>query len=309
MVLAKSVLCRQSGLAACEWFFRWGTFRTAFHLEFEIRSTQRLCGEANSFVGVVEKLLALAVALGVDVLFSRLAKGDWGVFRRPPAWVVGFCPLEKGLRADRVLCRLLCAPNSGAPHEPEVWLSASRNIVHPVRLRCREINVQSTLGCEVELSARSILFVVHEHRLDYLFRTARNERGYGTRVARSFFANSRNYRMFQFVRQSVPAEAKILLQGIVRGFYCDRAYMWDHPFQRLLNYGEFKEPVELLMRMRELGISHVARMMKVPAGRTLLGYPQYFSDNFHESFRKSYLKPIYRDESYVLFEVVYPNGT
>jgi hypothetical protein len=118
-----------------------------------------------------------------------------------------------------------------------------------------------------------------------------------------------NYRMFQFVKQSLPIEAKLLLQGIVRGFYCDRAYIWDHPYQRLLNYGEFEKPSELLARMRELGISHVARMIRIPPGRTLLGYPQYFADNFHESFRKSYLRPIYRDESYVLFEVVYPNGT
>ena len=44
-------------------------------------------------------------------------------------------------------------------------------------------------------------------------------------------------------------------------------------------------------------------MIKIPPGRVSLGYPQYFGDDFHERFRARYLRLVYRDESYVLFEL------
>lgn len=118
-------------------------------------------------------------------------------------------------------------------------------------------------------------------------------------------AHEGNYRLFQEINRTVPSSGKILLQGIVKGFYCDRSYLWDHP-HRGLNYSDYSSPEELLSRFEELGITHIARMIQIPPGRTNLGYPQYFADPFHESFRKKYLKLIYRDESYVLFEVQYP---
>ena len=47
-------------------------------------------------------------------------------------------------------------------------------------------------------------------------------------------------------------------------------------------------------------------MIRIPQGRVAMGYPQYFTDAFHEAFRQHHLKLVYRDESFVLFEVVYP---
>jgi hypothetical protein len=115
-----------------------------------------------------------------------------------------------------------------------------------------------------------------------------------------------NYRAFQFVDQHLPEDSMVLLQGIVKGYYCERVYMWDHPYQMLLQYGDYKTPEQLLQRMGELGITHVVRMIFVPPGRQAM-YPQYFRDAFHEEFRKKFMKLIYRDESYVVFEMAYPS--
>ena len=115
-----------------------------------------------------------------------------------------------------------------------------------------------------------------------------------------------NYRVFRQVNAQLPDTAKLLLQGIVKGYYCDREYLWDHPHQMVINYREYNTPGSLLERMRELEISHVVRMIQVPPIRVQLGYPQYFADPFHEDFRKKYLKLIYRDQTYVMFEVQYP---
>jgi len=117
-----------------------------------------------------------------------------------------------------------------------------------------------------------------------------------------------NYRVFRAVDRQLPKSAVVLLQGIVKGYYCDRSYLWDHPYQEVINYYEYDTPDKLYQRMQALGISHIVRMMHIPDSRLTLGYPQYFTDaKFHEAFRKKYLKLIYRDESYVLFQVQYPS--
>ena len=117
--------------------------------------------------------------------------------------------------------------------------------------------------------------------------------------------NESNYEAFRFVNESLPADAKILLQGIVKGYYCKRDYLWDHPHQRVINYQDYPNPDLLIQRMEELGISHIVRMIRIPQGR-LYAYPQYFLDEFHESFRMKYLKLLHRDRSHVVFEVIYP---
>ena len=115
-----------------------------------------------------------------------------------------------------------------------------------------------------------------------------------------------NYRLFRYVNENTPQDAKLLLQGIVKGYYCDRDYLWDHPHQAIVHYEEAAGSEHLLEEFRRLDITHVARMINIPRGRVTMGYPQYFADEYHEEFRRRYLKLIYRDESFVLFEVVYP---
>lgn len=120
--------------------------------------------------------------------------------------------------------------------------------------------------------------------------------------------NESNYQAMRFVDTHLPEDSVLLLQGIVKGYYCNRPYMWDHPYQMLLQYGDYKTSKELLARMKELGITHIVRMIYVPPLRTAgVGYPQYFADVQHEDFRKKYLKLLHRDRGYVVFEIVYPS--
>ena len=118
--------------------------------------------------------------------------------------------------------------------------------------------------------------------------------------------NEPNYQAYRFVNKHLPSDAKVLLQGIVKGYYCERDYIWDHPFQMLLQYGDYPTTEALLERMGELGITHIVRMIRIPPGRTHFGYPQYFADVQQEDFRKKYLKLLHRDSGFVVFEVVYP---
>ena len=112
-----------------------------------------------------------------------------------------------------------------------------------------------------------------------------------------------NYGLYKFVNDNLDESAVILLQGIVRGYYCDRQYMWDHPHQDVLRYEKHRTAEELHARMNALHITHVARMINIPPSRTYLGYPQYFRDEFHEEFRKKYLRLVWRDEFYALFSL------
>ena len=113
-----------------------------------------------------------------------------------------------------------------------------------------------------------------------------------------------NYGLFKFVNDNLDENAMVLLQGIVKGYYCDRKYMWDHPYQGVLRYEKHPTAEELYAKMNTLNITHVARMINIPRSRTFLGYPQYFRDDFHEDFRKKYLRLVWRDQFYALFSLV-----
>tara|TARA_B100000686_G_scaffold290815_1_gene318423 strand:+ start:919 stop:2787 length:1869 start_codon:yes stop_codon:yes gene_type:complete len=111
-----------------------------------------------------------------------------------------------------------------------------------------------------------------------------------------------NYRVMEFANSSLPDSAHVLLQGIVKGYYCNRSYIWDHSYSKIVDYSH--RDVKLLYeRFRELGITHVIRMIKIPQSR-IGHFPQYFLDPFHEEFRNKHLKLKYADDDYVLFEVM-----
>jgi len=119
--------------------------------------------------------------------------------------------------------------------------------------------------------------------------------------------NERAYEAFRFVDKHLPEDSVILLQGIVKGYYCERIYMWDHPYQMLLQYADYATSPRLLEKFRTMGVTHIVRMIAIPPSRTEgVGYPQYFADPQHEDFRKKHLKLLHRDRGYVVFEVVYP---
>ena len=114
-----------------------------------------------------------------------------------------------------------------------------------------------------------------------------------------------NYRVFQYANENFPESAVVLLQGIVKGFYLQHTYLWDHRHQPILSYEACRDAEDLLQVMLDHDITHIVRMIQIPRGRLGL-YPQYFTDQLHEAFRRKYLKLVYRDESYVAFEVNYP---
>ncbi len=124
---------------------------------------------------------------------------------------------------------------------------------------------------------------------------------------RSQFLRAReyNYGVFEFANQHVPPGSKVLLQGMVRGFYLDAPYLWDHPHQAVLRYEDYATQQELLDALHALEITHIARVIKVSPGRHAMGFPQYFLDPYHEAFRQKYLKLLYRDQMCVLFEIDY----
>jgi len=114
-----------------------------------------------------------------------------------------------------------------------------------------------------------------------------------------------SYRAFQFINSNLPQSSKVLFQGMVKGYYCDRPYIWgDHPHSGVIDYRQFNSPEQLLGTLSELGISHIVRILNMPPVRLAM-YPDYFRDNFQEEFRKRFLKPLYWDESFIVFEVVY----
>ena len=174
----------------------------------------------------------------------------------------------------------------------EQMIRGSLRRLRPVLLAVVAVTALGNLSLSYLLAARSI---------DHLLSDSTRER--------FLMQSEANYRVFRQVNAQLPENAKVLLQGIVKGYYCDRDYLWDHPHQMVINYRQYNTAPALIARMRELEISHIVRMINLPGIRLELGYPQYFADPFHEAFRKKYLRLIYRDEDYVLFEVKYPVAT
>ena len=173
---------------------------------------------------------------------------------------------------------------------------AAKHMFQALRSRLRvlvQVGFAFTLVCNLALS-----YLLAQVAIDYFISDQSREQFTIQREG--------NYRVFRQVNQNLPASSVVLLQGIVKGFYCDRPYLWDHPHQMVINYGEYDTPQKLIKRMRQLRISHIVRMINIPPIRTGIGYPQYFADPMHETFRKEYLTLLYRDESYALFEVAYP---
>ena len=117
-----------------------------------------------------------------------------------------------------------------------------------------------------------------------------------------------NFRAFQYVNRNLHDGARILLQGIVKGYYCERSYMWDHGHQSYIDYDRLETPEDLLAYLKKEEITHVVRMIDIPEGR-LSYFPQYFQDPYHEVFRKKYLVLVYRDERFAVFRVDYSTGT
>lgn len=115
-----------------------------------------------------------------------------------------------------------------------------------------------------------------------------------------------SYRLATYLNKALPQNAVILIQGDVRGYYFDRPYLWDHPDQAVLIYRDIQTPEQLLGRLETLGVTHIVRLLNMPAIRRGM-YPEYFKEPVHVAFTNRYLKPVYVDGIYALFEINYPS--
>ena len=117
-----------------------------------------------------------------------------------------------------------------------------------------------------------------------------------------------NYAVFQYVNQNTPKSAVVLLQGIVRTYYCDRRFLIDHPWQTVVQYQPFKNADEMYGALRSLGVTHVVRMSPVPPIRLKAGYPQYDRDKLHGEFTRRYLKRLFARNGHVVYEMMSASG-
>ena len=100
--------------------------------------------------------------------------------------------------------------------------------------------------------------------------------------------NESNYEAFRFVNESLPAD-KNSYKALLRDFIVNAIIFGIILTSESSIIKVISNPDLLIQRMEELGISHIVRMIRIPQGR-LYAYPQYFLDEFHESFRMKYLK-------------------
>lgn len=256
-----------------DWFGRYRESMSPWHWTF---------GD----VGAQKSIGPFFVALLPGVLLLR--------WQQPVRWVAAFCLLHYAL----LVFVLHMNPRYGL-----VLLAAAsvlcgcvaRTLAHS---RWRPVGVAATVGLLLSLGMSATF--------SWLLARPVMPVAWGSETRESFLRRAEpTYGLFDFINTNTDPSAHILLQGIVRGFYCERSYMWDHPHQEILRYEDHATPEQLLDAFEELGITHVARMIRIPTSRLWLGYPQYFTDARQEAFRKRYLEPLYQDDRYILFRVRY----
>lgn len=75
------------------------------------------------------------------------------------------------------------------------------------------------------------------------------------------------YRTAEWVRENLPADAKIALYGDTRGFYLDRAYVWADPGHNRAFTRDFRSGAELSRYLKSQHITHVIVNRSNPAWR------------------------------------------
>lgn len=81
----------------------------------------------------------------------------------------------------------------------------------------------------------------------------------------------RTYPAAQWVNTNLPADARIFSASEVRLFYFDRPVVDEVSYYRVERYSDKLKKDEFRMRLRELGITHVMRVLPLHEGSTLGG--------------------------------------
>lgn len=67
------------------------------------------------------------------------------------------------------------------------------------------------------------------------------------------------YPIFAWINQNLSNDARVLIIGDLRCFYCDRDYVWSCPLsQAYINYDLFRSVSDFKNRLKELNITHAA---------------------------------------------------
>jgi len=107
--------------------------------------------------------------------------------------------------------------------------------------------------------------------------------------------NEETFRVFKYINEKLPPEAKIYILNDPRTFYCDREYVTT-----VLSLTSL-EKEEILTKFKQEGITHFV------IHKWLLeqGYGKWFWNRLSEEFKKEHFRVIYDRYPYTIYRIVY----
>ncbi len=101
----------------------------------------------------------------------------------------------------------------------------------------------------------SIWYGVNAKQLPYSVGLETEEQFYSKLTDQNLFSE---YKIFQYANNNLPANSKIFLLGIQRGYFSDLDYVWGDPLnQAYVDYWSFENEEDLYKRLTEIGITHI----------------------------------------------------
>lgn len=111
--------------------------------------------------------------------------------------------------------------------------------------------------------------------------------------------NEETYRVFKYINENSPPEAKVWVAYEPRTFYCDR------PYVTFLKLGRASSAEEFLVQLKRAGITHFVfnqGLWQVRHGGQSK-YPELI-----EKIKPQYLDTVYEKDSFVIWRLSYPSG-
>ncbi|GAI23640.1 unnamed protein product, partial [marine sediment metagenome] len=111
--------------------------------------------------------------------------------------------------------------------------------------------------------------------------------------------NEETYRVFKYINENSPPEAKVWVAYETRTFYCDR------PYVTFLKLGRASSAEEFLVQLKRAGITHFVfnqGLWQVRHGEQSK-YPELI-----EKIKSQYLDTVYEKDSFVIWRLSYPSN-
>jgi len=113
--------------------------------------------------------------------------------------------------------------------------------------------------------------------------------------------NEETYRVFKYVNENLPSDAKIFILSEPKNFYCNRKYATVFFKEgKPLNYSPLKEE-EILAEFKQAGFTHFITNEYLLG----LGYGRYLWNKFSEEFKKNHFKVVYNHYPFVVYKIIY----